>query len=116
MVEQVNFDFPVSPVFCHLQERYDGSGYPDGIAGDEIEMGARIISVANAFVGMVSPRAWRQALGFDEATGQLMGDSGEHYDPRPVAALINNRGGGEDWAHFCETPDREADGDGDGES
>ncbi len=113
MVEQVNFDFPVSPVLRHLQERYDGSGYPDGLSGDEIEMGARIISVANAFVGMVSPRAWRQALGFDEAAGQLMGDSGERYDPRPVAALINvinNRGGRESWAHFRETP--ESDGDG----
>ena len=112
MVEQVNFDFPVSPVLCHLQERYDGSGYPDGIAGDEIEMGARIISVANAFVGMVSPRAWRQALGFDGVTEPLMGDSGERYDPRPVVALINVINNREDWAHFRETPDREADGDG----
>ncbi len=108
MVEQVNFDLPIAPVLRHLQERYDGGGYPDGIGGEEIEVGARIIAVANAFVGMVSPRAWREALDFDEAAAQLMGDSGQRYDPRPVAALINvinNRGGRETWAHFRQAPE-----------
>ncbi len=110
MVEAVDFDLPIAPTLRHLQERWDGGGYPDGIDGEAIEIGARLIAVANAFVGMVSPRAWRDALGFDAAAAQLMAESGRRFDPRPVAALINvinNRGGRETWAHFSQAPEGE---------
>ena len=110
MVEAVDFDLPIAPTLRHLQERWDGGGYPDGIDGEAIEIGARLIAVANAFVGMVSPRAWRDALGFDEAAAEFMAESGLRFDPRPVAALINvinNRGGRETWAHFSQAPEGE---------
>ena len=108
MVEGVDFDLPVADTLRHLQERWDGSGYPAGLTGDAIAMGARIIAVANAFVGMVSARAYREAMGFDQASGQLMADAGSRYDSRPVAALVNivnNRGGRERWEYFRSPPE-----------
>ncbi|MDP6876423.1 MAG: HD domain-containing phosphohydrolase [Alphaproteobacteria bacterium] len=108
IVDAVNFNLPVGDTLRHLQERWDGTGYPDGLSEQDIGMGARIIAVANAFVGMVSPRAYRGALSFDEVSNILMGDAGTRYDPRPVAALINiinNRGGRETWEHYRTGPD-----------
>ncbi len=107
IVDAVDFNLPVGDTLRHLQERWDGAGYPDGLREQDISMGARIIAVANAFVGMVSPRAYRGALPFDEVSTILMGDSGTRYDPRPVAALINiinNRGGRDTWAHYRTGP------------
>jgi PAS domain S-box-containing protein len=108
MVEQVNFDLPVAETIRHLQERWDGTGYPAGLTGEQISVGARIIAVANAFVSMVSPRAYRDALSFDEALAQLGNDAGTRFDRRPVSALTNiidNRGGRERWAHFRARPE-----------
>ena len=108
MVENVNFDLPVAETLRHLQERYDGTGYPAGLSGDGIAIGARIIAVANAFVSMVSPRSYREALTFDDAAAQLAGDAGTRFDRRPVSALTNvidNRGGRDRWAHFRATPE-----------
>ncbi len=108
IVEGVDFDLPVAETLRHLQERWDGSGYPDGVSGEAISLGARIIAVANAFVSMISPRAYRDALSFDEAAGQLAEDAGSRYDRRPVSALINiidNRGGRERWEHFRAQPE-----------
>ena len=107
IVDAVNFDLPVGDTLRHLQERWDGSGYPDGLSADAISLGARIIAVANAFVGMVSPRSYRDALSFYEVSSMLMGDAGTRYDSRPVAALINvinNRGGRETWSHYRTAP------------
>jgi HD-GYP domain-containing protein (c-di-GMP phosphodiesterase class II) len=108
IVDAVNFNLPVGDTLRHLPERWDGTGYPDGLSEQEIGMGARIIAVANAFVAMVSPGAYRGALSFDEVSNILMGDAGTRYDPRPVAALINiinNRGGRETWEHYRTGPD-----------
>jgi PAS domain S-box-containing protein len=108
MVEGVDFDLPVAETLRHLQERWDGSGYPAGLAGDAITLGARIIAVANAFVGMASARAYREAMDFDRISAQLMADAGTRYDSRPVAALINivnNRGGRERWDYFRTPPE-----------
>jgi len=109
MVEEVNFDLPVADALRHLQERWDGTGYPAGLSGEAISVGARIIAVANAFVSMVSPRAYRDALSFDDAAAQLGSDAGTRFDRRPVSALTNvidNRGGRERWAHFRSGPDQ----------
>lgn len=108
MVEGVDFDLPVAETLRQLQERWDGSGYPAGLSGEAISLGARIIAVANAFVSMVSPRAYRDALSFEEATAQLGADAGTRFDRRPVSALTNiidNRGGRERWAHFRTAPE-----------
>ena len=105
MLSGVSFDLPVAETLRQLQERWDGQGYPDGLAGDAIRIEARIVAVANAFVGMVSPRAFRGALPMEKVISILMGDAGTRYDRRPVAALVNyveNRGGAERWAAVGE--------------
>jgi hypothetical protein len=61
LLQGVEFDGPVVETLRQLQENWDGSGAPRGLAGEEILLPARIVSVANAFVAMISPRAWRPA-------------------------------------------------------
>jgi HD-GYP domain-containing protein (c-di-GMP phosphodiesterase class II) len=71
------------------QERWDGSGQPRGLKGDAILVTARIIGVANALVGMISDRAFRQGMSVDAAIEILFKESGKAYDRRVVAALVN---------------------------
>ncbi|WP_339631727.1 HD domain-containing phosphohydrolase [uncultured Sneathiella sp.] len=112
LLEEVNFDLPITTTLRQLQENFDGSGQPNGLKGTEITEAARIIAVANAFVGMVSPRAYRSALGFSAAVKNLLEDADIRYDRRMVSALINyleNRGGREAWKYFSESVDQTPD-------
>jgi putative nucleotidyltransferase with HDIG domain len=72
----------------HHHERWDGKGYPDGLAGDEIPLGARIIAVADAYDAMTSDRPYRQALSHDIAIAELQRGAGKQFDPNVVAAFI----------------------------
>ena len=65
----------------HHHEKYDGSGYPGGLRGHEIPIGARIVSVIDAFDAMVATRPYKQGLPCDEALRRLTTDSGSHFDP-----------------------------------
>jgi HD-GYP domain-containing protein (c-di-GMP phosphodiesterase class II) len=69
-------------------ERFDGSGYPDGLKGDEIPIGARILSVADAFVAMASERPHRSAFTSAEAVGILLAGKGRAFDPAVVDAFV----------------------------
>ena len=71
---------------CH-QESFDGSGYPDGLRGEAIPLGARIIAVADAFMAMVDERPYQKARGNEEAYRELQRCAGAQFDPRVVAAL-----------------------------
>jgi putative nucleotidyltransferase with HDIG domain len=71
---------------CH--ERYDGNGYPDGIAGEDIPLIARIVSCCDAFNAMTTDRSYRKALPLHEAVAELRRSSGTQFDPRVVEALI----------------------------
>ncbi|USG62322.1 PAS domain-containing protein [Sneathiella marina] len=107
LLEEVDFDLPVAATLRQLQENWDGSGQPRGLQGEEIGEAARIIAVANAFVGMVSPRAYRNALGFSAAVRHLLEDADIRFDRKTVSALINfleNRGGREEWQYFSQKP------------
>lgn len=100
----IEFDGPVVASMRQLQEHWDGSGHPNGLKGEEIFLPARIVAVANAFVAMVSPRAYRPGIGFDQAIETLMSQVNKAFDRRVVAALVNyldNRGGRERWAEFA---------------
>ena len=80
---------------------------PKGLRETDILQNARIVSVANAFLGMVSARAYRQGVPFEKVCGILLGESGTKFDRRAVSALINhveNRGGREGWAHYGQKP------------
>ena len=105
LVEAVEFDGPVVETLRQLQENWDGTGSPSGLKGEQILLTARIVTVANSFVAMVSPRAWRGAVSLDEATGLLLARIGKAFERRVVAALINvldNRGGMDAWASYGE--------------
>lgn len=75
-------------VIRHHHERYDGGGYPDGIAGETIELGARILAVADSFDAMIEDRVYRKALGLQKAFEELKANRGKQFDPRIVDALI----------------------------
>lgn len=72
----------------HHHERYDGTGYPDGLMGDEIPLDARIIAVADAYEAMTSDRAYRLARSREEALARLMDGAGTQFDPTCVAAFL----------------------------
>ncbi len=71
-------------------ERYDGKGYPEGLVGEDIPLGSRIISVADAYQAMTEDRPYRRALSQGEAIAQLMQGSGTQFDPRVVQALVQS--------------------------
>lgn len=71
----------------HHHERWDGRGYPDGLAGDAIPLGSRIIAVADTFDAMTSNRAYRRAMTADEASQEIHLHSGVQFDPVVVAAF-----------------------------
>jgi HD-GYP domain-containing protein (c-di-GMP phosphodiesterase class II) len=78
---------PWADVIRHHHERFDGRGYPDGLAGHQIPLGARIISVADAFDAMTSDRAYRAAMERQAAFDELLAKSGTQFDPEVVAAF-----------------------------
>jgi diguanylate cyclase (GGDEF)-like protein/PAS domain S-box-containing protein len=69
-------------------ERFDGTGYPDGLAGDEIPMAARIVGAADAFVAMTEHRPYDGPRGHREAVAELLEGAGTHFDPGVVAAIV----------------------------
>jgi HD-GYP domain-containing protein (c-di-GMP phosphodiesterase class II) len=71
---------------CH--ERWDGGGYPDGLAGERIPLLARIVSCCDAYNAMTSDRSYRKALAAEEAQAELRAGSGTQFDPRVVDALV----------------------------
>jgi putative nucleotidyltransferase with HDIG domain len=74
-------------VFSH-QEHYDGSGYPSGLRGNEIPIGARIFAVADALDAITSDRPYRKAGSFDAARDELLRCSGTQFDPAVVEAAL----------------------------
>ncbi len=87
IVEQVRFPYPVAPIVHAHHEKWDGSGYPDGISGEAIPIGARILSAVDCLDALASDRQYRRALPLDEAMAHVVRESGKAFDPRVVAAL-----------------------------
>jgi hypothetical protein len=84
-------------IILHHHERFDGSGYPDGLQGEDIPFLARALAVVDAFCAMTEGRPYRQALEPQEALAEIREEAGTHYDPRIVEALekisLNQDGG-----------------------
>lgn len=72
-------------------ERYDGSGYPDGLKGEEIPLVARIVTVADVFDALISPRPYKRAWSIEEALDYLREQRGKLFDPRCVDALLHDQ-------------------------
>ncbi|MDR3448511.1 MAG: PAS domain-containing protein [Alphaproteobacteria bacterium] len=83
----IEFSSPVVPTLRQVLERHDGAGAPYGLKGDTILVTARIVAVANAFVALVSPRAYRPGAELMVAAQRLGEDAGKAFDPRVIAAL-----------------------------
>ncbi|TML72082.1 MAG: diguanylate cyclase [Actinobacteria bacterium] len=86
MLDSLGVD-PVASIVLHHHERWDGTGYPDGLRGDLIPLGARIIFVADAFDAMTSDRVYRASLSREEALAELERCSGTQFDPAIVDAF-----------------------------
>lgn len=80
---------PIAPLILHHHERYDGYGYPSGLAGLEIPIGARILALAEVFDPMLTPRHYRAALDFSQAGDRLRVAAGTQLDPRVVEAFLD---------------------------
>jgi len=96
----VEFEGPVVETIRQSLARWDGTGLPPGLAGDQILASARVVALANAVVGMLSPRAHRGALNIDAVIAAAQAEADRSFDRRAVAALVHyfdNRGGRRDW-------------------
>ena len=81
LLERVSFDLEVDLILQQTRENWDGSGLPKGLAGEEISLPARIISVANTFVGMLSDRAYRPGKDIPEATQEMVALARKTFRP-----------------------------------
>ncbi len=91
IVEQVRFLKNISPVIRHHHEAWDGSGYPDGLKGEEIPIGARILAVATAYDSMTTERPYHDKMDEDAAIAEIRALRGLKYDPKVVESLLRVR-------------------------
>jgi len=90
ILETISFPFPLTEVVRSHHEKWDGTGYPDRLKGEEIPMTARILSVADCYDALTSDRPYRKPLSREEALAYVRGESGTSFDPRVVDALVGN--------------------------
>ena len=87
ILDRVQFPYPVVPIVRSHHEKWNGTGYPDGLSGEGIPIGARILSVVDCFDALTSERPYRRAVSADEAMALLRAESGRSYDPRVVDCI-----------------------------
>ncbi len=79
---------PIAESILSHHERWDGTGYPRGLAGDRIPLAARVLTVADAFDAMTSDRPYRKALSAEEALSELERNAGTQFDPAVAEAFV----------------------------
>src|SRR5215469_1852496 len=87
ILSRVQFPCPVVPIVRSHHERWDGQGYPDGLRGEDIPIGARILAVVDCFDALTSERPYRRARSVEETIGHIQKESGKTYDPRVVGCI-----------------------------
>jgi putative nucleotidyltransferase with HDIG domain len=87
ILEQVHFPYPVVPIVRAHHEKWDGTGYPNGLVGEAIPIGARILAAVDCLDALASDRQYRKALPLDEAMGKVASEAGKAFDPQIVAIL-----------------------------
>lgn len=75
-------------IALYHHEKYDGTGYPNGLAGNDIPFAARLFALIDAYDAIISPRPYKEALSHEEAVRRIKADSGKHFDPEVVAAFL----------------------------
>ncbi|HEY8745733.1 MAG TPA: diguanylate cyclase, partial [Chloroflexota bacterium] len=79
---------PAIPIVLHHHERWDGQGYPDGLAGEAIPLGARMVAICDAYDTMVTDRPYRRALCEEDALSRIRSSAGSQFDPQLVEAFV----------------------------
>ncbi len=87
ILEQVDFPYPVAPIVRAHHEKWDGSGYPNGLEGEAIPIGARILAAVDCLDALASDRQYRKALPLGEAMAKVASEAGISFDPRVVGIL-----------------------------
>ena len=90
LVEQIKFPYPVAPIVRAHHEKWDGSGYPDGLSGEQIPIGARILSAVDCLDALASDRQYRRALPLDKAILVIQAEAGKSFDPK-IADVLARR-------------------------
>jgi diguanylate cyclase (GGDEF)-like protein/putative nucleotidyltransferase with HDIG domain len=88
ILDPVEFPWPVLPVVKYHHEKWDGSGYPEGLKGEEIPLTARILAVADVYDALTSSRSYRNAWTHEKAIGVIYKDRGTHFDPVVADAFL----------------------------
>ncbi|NIM92597.1 MAG: response regulator [Anaerolineales bacterium] len=88
MIEGIPYLVPAIPMVLHHHERWDGGGYPHGLAGDNIPEEARLLAIADTFDAMTSDRTYRKALDKEMAREEIHNNTGRQFDPRLVEAFL----------------------------
>jgi HD-GYP domain-containing protein (c-di-GMP phosphodiesterase class II) len=88
VLQSIAFEQPVAEMVLQHHERLDGSGYPNGLGGDEILREARVMAVADVYEAMTSHRPYRPGLPVEAAVAELRDGAGVRYDPRAVEACL----------------------------
>ncbi len=87
ILERVRFPYPVTPMVRSHHEKWNGTGYPDGLKGKEIPIGARILAAVDCLDALTSDRQYRRALTLDQAMCELSAESGISFDPKVIQVL-----------------------------
>ena len=90
ILERVRFPYPVTPIVRSHHEKWNGSGYPDGLKGEEIPIGARILAAVDCLDALASDRQYRRALPLDDAMAKVVSEAEISFDPR-VVEVLNRR-------------------------
>jgi len=102
MLQPINFYADIAPLVLHHHERWDGTGYPSGLKGQDIPLASRIIAVAEAFDAMTSKDSYKKTgrliaanmtasiFGFNSAVSELRRNAGMQFDPEVVTAFLNS--------------------------
>ena len=90
ILQRVNFPYPVVPIVRAHHEKWDGTGYPLGLKGEEIPIGARILSAVDFLDALASDRQYRKALSMEDVINRIQEEAGKSFDPRIVEVLTAN--------------------------
>jgi len=90
ILARVHFPYDVVPIVRGHHEKWNGTGYPDGLSGEQIPIGARILSAVDCLDALSSDRQYRRALPPEEALAFVVSESGKSYDPKVIEVLVEN--------------------------
>jgi len=91
LIKGLQFSKFVTPVVRHLYEHWDGTGFPEGLKGEAIPIGSRIVAVVNAYAAMTTPRPYREALSQQQALLEIQAAAGTQFDPRIVSIFLDTQ-------------------------